>query len=106
MKKPTAGVWVNEPYWIFLHYSVNVVLFSCFSVAICDESGSGGVVVSGDALWSLQAHGILPVDSLGVRHHRLQNALPAQRCQPWWVFPQLQLGKRQQKSLHVVAVLC
>lgn len=55
---------------------------SCFLVAIRDEPGPGGVVVSGDALQSLRPHGFLFVNSLGVRHHRVQDAVPAQRCQP------------------------
>ena len=42
---------------------------SVFVVAICDESGPGGVVVSSNAIRSLQAHGLLSVYCLGVCHH-------------------------------------
>lgn len=59
----------------------------CCSVAIRDEPGPGGIVVSGDALWSLQAHGLMSVYTLGVCHHRVQDAVPAQRGQPHRVLP-------------------
>lgn len=65
----------------------------CLSEGVCDESGPGGAVVAGHALLPLQAHGILPVYGLGVRHHHLQDAVPAERGQPRRVLPQLQHGE-------------
>lgn len=47
------------------------MLSSLLFVAVCDEPGPGDLVVSGNALQSLQAHGLLPVYSVGVRHHRV-----------------------------------
>lgn len=54
---------------LFLYGCIDCDL--CLSEAVCDEPGLGGVVVSGDALQSLQAHGILSFYSLGVCHHRV-----------------------------------
>lgn len=54
---------------LFLYGCIDYDL--CLSEAVCDEPGLGGVVVSGDALQSLQAHGILSFYSLGVCHHRV-----------------------------------
>lgn len=66
----------------------------CLSEAVCDESGAGGAVVAGHALLPLQAHGVLPVYRLGVRHHHLQDAVPAERGQPRRVLSQLQHGEQ------------
>lgn len=43
----------------------------CVLTAISDEPGPGGVVVTGHAVWPLQAHGLLSVYRLGVCHHCL-----------------------------------
>lgn len=67
--------------FLFVH-SLKVVLWPLLSAAISDESGSGGALVSGHALCSLQAHGFLPVHHLGLHHYCLQDAVPAQRGQP------------------------
>lgn len=50
-----------------LYYDLHFIL----SVAICDEPGIGGFVVSGNALSSLQVHGFLSVYNMGVCHHRM-----------------------------------
>ncbi len=60
---------LNMFIFVWVQYDLNIVLCPCLSVAICDEPGPGGVVVSGDALWSLRVHGFLSVYSLGVCHH-------------------------------------
>lgn len=69
------------------------MLCSCSCAAVGDEPGPGGAVVPGHALRSLPAHGLLPVHAVGVCHHRVQDAVPAECGQPHGVRQQLQPGK-------------
>lgn len=74
-------------------HSLSLALPLCHCVAICDELGVGGTVVIRAALHPFQTHGLLSVHHLGLRHHRLQDAVPAQRRQTRGVLQQLYRGE-------------
>lgn len=68
--------------------------------AICDEPGAGGAVEFRHALRPFQSHGLLSLHHLGLCHHRLQDAVPAQCRQPYGVLQQLHQGETENKHAH------
>lgn len=79
------------------HTSLALYLLSCFPpsfIAICNELGPGGAVEFCHALRPFQSNGLLSLHHLGLCHHRLQDAVPAQCRQPRRVLQQLHFGKR------------
>lgn len=78
-QKNWSGLKINGQDLSFVHVqNVHVLHHFCLlvcpvllSAAVPDEPGPGGAVVSGHALQRLQAHDLLSVYRLGLRHHRV-----------------------------------
>ena len=72
--------WSAQIYMFSIIIQLKCLCSGC--AALGDEPGPGGALVSGHALLALRAHGLLSVHSLGVCHHHVQDAVPAQCGQP------------------------
>lgn len=86
-----------------LHTSLALYLLSCAPpsfIAICNELGPGVALEFCHALRPFQSNGLLSLHHLGLCHHRLQDAVPAQCSQPCGVLQQLHCGKTGHLNTH------
>lgn len=67
--------------------------FHLSPAADCNESGAGGFMELRHAVRPFQTHGLVSLHRLGLCHHRLQDAVSAQRGQHCRILQQLHQGE-------------